>query len=302
MTIETLKKLMTESGMKYQIEKHHAFEKFYKIHHIIVARDDGRGAMTIDEFVDRCVDEHDEYISDIKSAVTAAVRSGNRVNNQIILFSDDALMLLKQLASLAKSLKDDYFVISFAEQWSTMTGLKQFVQPVISVIDVSEEEPIDMIMFDNLHFDVKNVGYDCYYSAYDILDMKSVGNQVSLVEPPHYFSLSEIKDACLDRIYDYQCLEYWTPIRIDPKFEVEDINNILLDANQKMSKQEIFTCKSCGKHYTISEDERKWYADREFKLPKRCSSCRYEERQKKIDEERARDREAMYREYGYALY
>lgn len=302
MTIETLKKLMTESKMTYQIEKHHAFDKFYNIHHVIVARKYGLGAMTIDEFVDRCVDEHDEYISDIKSAVATAVRSGGKVFNQIILFSDDALMLLKQLANLATSLKDDnFFIISFAEQQSTTTGLKQFVQPVISVIDVSEEEPINFIAFENLKFVVKNAGYNYYYSAYDILDMKSVGNQVTLKKPFNYRTLSEIRDECLDRIYDYICLEYWLHIPIDPKFDAKDIEAIILEANQKMSEKEIFTCKVCGNHYTISEDERKWYAERNFKLPKRCSSCRHEARQKKIDEERAKDCEAMYRELGFGV-
>lgn len=305
MIIEVLKKLMTESKMKYQIEKHDAFEKFYNIHHVIVARDDGLGAMTIDEFVDRCVDEHDEYISDIKSAVTAAVRSGNRVNSQIILFSDDALLLLKELASLAKSLKDDnFFIISFAEQQSTTTGLKQFVQPVISVIDISEEEPINMITLENLKFVVKNVGYNCYYSAYDIVDMKSIGNQVTISsedQSHYYYSLSDIKHECMSGIYEYQCLEYWSYIQIDPKLDMHDIEQIVIEANKKLSEQEIFTCKTCGKHYTISEDERKWYADRKFNLPKRCSSCRYEARQKKIDEERARDLEDTYRAYGYAF-
>lgn len=302
MIIETLKKLMTESDLKKQIQKHHDFYNFWNIHHVIVTRkSDELGTMTIDEFINRCVDEHDEYIGEIKAAVTAAVRSGNLVTNQIILFSDDALLQLRQLANLAKMLKDIYFVISFAEQQSTTTGLKQFVQPVISVIDVSEEEPINLIAFENLKFVVKNVGYNYYYSAYDILDMKSVGNPVTLKKPFNYRTLSEIRDECLDRIYDYICLEYWSPIPIDPKFDEKDIEAIILEANQKMSEKEIFTCKVCGNHYTISEKEREWYAERNFELPKRCSSCRHEARQKKIDEERAREREAMYREYGYVL-
>lgn len=301
--IEILKKLMTETDLKYQIEEHHAFDKFYDIHHVIVAREDGLGAMTIDEFVDRCVDEYNEYIGEIKSAVTAAVRSGSKVSNQIILFSNDALLLLKQLVSLAKSLKDNnFFIISFAEQQSTTTGLKQFVQPVISVIDISEEVPIDMIMLDNLAFVVKNVGRNCYYSAYDIIDMKPLGNySVTLAGNIYYRTLSEIRDECLDRIYDYICLEYWSPIQINPKFDAKDVEAIILEANQKMSEQEIFTCKVCENHYTISEKERKWYAERNFKLPKKCASCRHEARQKKIDEERDRDSEDMYQAYGFAF-
>lgn len=301
--LEIIKKLMTESGIKYQIQSHPDLSKFGQIHHVIVSREnDTNGTMTLDDFVNRCVDEYDEYIGEVKSAVAAAVRSGGRVSNQIILFSDSALLLLRELTGLAKTLNDDYFIISFAEQMSESTGLKQFVQPVISVIDVSEQEPINVMTFDNLHFVVKHVGYNNYYSAYDIMDMLSIGNQVSLLtkETP-YFSLSEIRHACLSDIYDYQCLESFSPIQIDPKISSHDVEQVLLEANQKLSQQEIFTCKSCGKHYTISEDERKWYADREFKLPKRCSSCRYDDRRKRRDAERVEEMEAMYRELGFGV-
>ena len=300
--VEIIKKLMIESGMKYQIQTHPDLSKFGRIHHVIVARtNDNKDAMTIDEFVGRCIDEYNEYIGEIKSAVTAAVRSGNWVSNQIILFSDSALLLLRELSGLAKTLNDDYFIISFAEQTSETTGLKQFVQPVISVIDVSEQEPINLIALDNLHLVFKHVGYNCYYSAYDITDMMSIGNQVSLTKKVDYASLSEIRHACLTGIYEYQCLEYMSPISIDPKISSHDIEQLLLEANEKLSEQEIFTCKSCGKHYTISEDERKWYNDKGFKLPKRCSSCRYDERQKRQHDERAEHMKAIYRELGFGV-
>lgn len=301
--LEIIKKLMTESGIKYQIQKHHDLSKFGRIHHVIVAnKPDADGTMTLDDFVERCADEYNEYISDVKASVTAAVQSGGWVSNQIILFSDSALLLLRELVSLAKTLNDEIFIISFAEQTSETTGLKQFVQPVISVIDISEEVPINLIAFENLHFVFKNVGYNYYYSAYDIMDMLSIGNQVSLLaDKADYDSLSVIRHRCLSEIYEYQCLEFFTPIQIDPKISNHDIEQLLLEANQKLSEQEIFTCKSCGKHYTISEDERKWYADRNFSLPKRCSSCRYEERRKRQHDERAEHMKAIYRELGYGV-
>jgi hypothetical protein len=305
--LEIIKKLMTEAGIKYQIQSHPDLEKFGRIHHVIVTnKPDTDGTMTLDDFVERCTDEYNEYIGEVKSAVTAAVRSGNWVSNQIILFSDSALLQLRELTGLAKTLDDEYFIISFAEQTSETTGLKQFVQPVISVIDVSEEEPINLIALnlitpEKLKFVVKNVGYNCYYSAYDILDMLSIGNQVTLSKESKYFTLSEIRRECMSGIYEYQCLEFWSSIRIDPKLNIEDINSIVLEANQKLSEQEIFTCKSCGRHYTISEDERKWYADRKFNLPKRCSSCRYDERQKRRHDERAEEMKAYYRELGFGV-
>lgn len=301
--IEIIKKLMTESGgIKYQIQTHPDLSKFGQIHHVIVARTNNTdGIMTIDEFVERCVDEYNEYISEVKAAVTAAVRSGNWVSNQIILFSDTALLLLRELVGLAKTLDDDYFIISFAEQTSESTGLKRFVQPVISVIDISEEEPIKLIAFENLHLIVKNVGYNCYYSAYDIIDMLSIGNQVSLTKDVHYNSLSVIRKECLSGIYNYQCLEFFSPLRIDPKISDHDIEQLILEANQKLSEQEIFTCKSCGNHYTISEDERKWYADKKFKLPKKCASCRHDERRQRREAERAEEMKEWYKELGFGI-
>ena len=299
--LEIIKKLMTESDIKYQIQSHHELSKFNRIHHVIVTNNPNADAMKIDDFVERAFDEYHEYITDVKAAVTAAVRSGGWVSNQIILFSNTALLQLRELSGLAKTLDDDYFIISFAEQVSQSTGLRQFVQPVISVIDISEEEPINLIALENLRFVVKNVGYNCYYSAYDILDMLSIGNQVTLTKESDYFSLSDIKRKCLTMIYKYQCLEFWTPIRIDPKLDMDDIEQILLEANQKLSEQEIFTCKSCGRHYTISEDERKWYADKGFKLPKKCSVCRYDERQKRRRDERAEEMKEWYKELGFGV-
>lgn len=300
--LEIIKKLMTGSGIKYQIQSHHELSKFGRIHHVIVTNKPDADAMKLDDFVERSVDEYNEYINDVKAAVTAAVRSGGWVSNQIILFSDSALLLLRELAGLAKTLDDDYFIISFAEQTSEATGLRQFVQPVISVIDISEEEPINLITLENLKFVFKNVGYNCYYSAYDITDMMSIGNQVSLLtEKVQYDSLSVIRHRCLSEIYEYQCLEFFTPIQIDPKISNHDIEQLLLEANQKLSEQEIFTCKSCGKHYTISEDEKKWYAGKGFKLPKKCASCRYDERQKRRRDERAEQMKEMYRELGFGV-
>ena len=299
--LELIKKLMTESGIKYQIQSHHELSKFGRIHHVIVTNNPDADAMKLDDFVERSVDEYHEYIGDVKAAVTAAVRNGGWVSNQTILFSDSALLQLRELAGLAKTLDDDYFIISFAEQTSETTGLRQFVQPVISVIDVSEEEPINLIALENLRFVVKNVGYNCYYSAYDILDMLSIGNQVTLSKESNYFSLSDIKRECMSGIYEYQCLEFWSNIRIDPKLNIEDVNSIVLEANQKLSEQEIFTCKICGKHYTISDDERKWYTDKGFKLPKKCASCRYDDRRKRQRDEHAEEMKAYYRELGFGV-
>ncbi len=301
----TIKRLMTESDIKYQIQTHHELSKFGRIHHVIVTNNPDTDAMKLDDFVERCVDEYNEYIGDVKASVTAAVRSGGWVSNQVILnnFSDTALLQLRELAELAKTLNDEYFVISYAEQMSETTGLIQFVSPVISVIDISEEVPVNVIQYEYNHFILKHVGDDLFYSAYDIIDMLSIGNQVSLNKTieTKYAPLAELRRVFLESIYDYQCIEYAPRYRVDPKIDAHDIEQLLLEANEKLSQQEVFTCKSCGRHYTISEDERKWYSDKGFKLPKKCSSCRYDERRKRQRDERAEEMKAYYRELGFGI-
>ena len=303
-SFSVIQKLMEQSDIKHQIHKHSDLTKFGRIHHTIVAKshdDDVPDIMTIDEFVDQCVDEHTTWIGEIKSAVAAAVRSGGFVTNQFITFSDTALLQLRELAGLAKTLNDDYFIISFAEQTSATTGLIQFVFPVISVIDISEEVPVNVIQYEDNHFVLKHVCYDIFYSAYDIIDMLSIGNQVSLKKTTEtkYAPLAELRRVFLEAVYDYQCLEYAPRLRVDPKIDAHDIEQLLLEVNDKLSKQEIFTCKICGKHYTISEDERKWYAEKNFKLPKKCSSCRESIRQEKRQKENAEWLSSYYHDLGY---
>lgn len=294
-SFDTIQALIEQSDMKRQIQKHHDLAKFNRIHHKIVAKSH------IDDFVDQCVNEHNTWIGEIKSAVTAAVRSGGFVTNQFIIFSDSALLQLRELAGLAKTLNDDYFIISFAEQTSPTTGLTQFVFPVVSVIDISEEVPINVIQYEDNHFVLKHVGNDVFYSAYDIIDMLSVGNQVSIKKTieTKYTSLAELRRAFLEAVYDYQCIEYAPRLRVDPKIDIHDIEQLLLEANDKLSQQEIFTCKICGKHYTISEEERKWYAEKNFKLPKKCSACRESARQEKRQKERAEYLRSYYRGLGF---
>ena len=42
------------------------------------------------------------------------------------------------------------------------------------------------------------------------------------------------------------------------------------------------TCKDCGKEFTVSEQEQKWYKDRDFDLPKRCPECRKAKRRSSL--------------------
>lgn len=48
---------------------------------------------------------------------------------------------------------------------------------------------------------------------------------------------------------------------------------IIVKENFKMADV-VIECKDCGKKFTVSEQEQKWYEDRKFDLPKRCPDCR----------------------------
>lgn len=45
-----------------------------------------------------------------------------------------------------------------------------------------------------------------------------------------------------------------------------------------MNKDVKITCKDCGKEFTISEQEQKWYEEKGFQMPKRCPKCRKNKR------------------------
>jgi hypothetical protein len=45
-----------------------------------------------------------------------------------------------------------------------------------------------------------------------------------------------------------------------------------------------YTCKDCGKPFTLEEGEIKWYEAKDWPLPKRCKECRKKRREgKKIE-------------------
>lgn len=44
-------------------------------------------------------------------------------------------------------------------------------------------------------------------------------------------------------------------------------------------------CKECGDNFVITVDDQKWYAEKGFKAPKRCKSCRALRRQNVIGKE-----------------
>ena len=51
-------------------------------------------------------------------------------------------------------------------------------------------------------------------------------------------------------------------------------------ANSEM----IVECAECGKVFTISAEEKEWYKEKGFKIPKRCPKCRKNRRNARRDE------------------
>lgn len=45
-----------------------------------------------------------------------------------------------------------------------------------------------------------------------------------------------------------------------------------------MENVQTMKCKECGRTFTLTENNVKWYKDMGFELPKRCPSCRKKRR------------------------
>lgn len=48
---------------------------------------------------------------------------------------------------------------------------------------------------------------------------------------------------------------------------------------------EKITCKDCGVEFEISAEEKRWYEDKGFEIPKRCPNCR---KQRKADRKKGK--------------
>lgn len=45
-----------------------------------------------------------------------------------------------------------------------------------------------------------------------------------------------------------------------------------------MADNRTIKCADCGNTFSITEEEKKWYEDKGFALPKRCKKCRRDRR------------------------
>lgn len=45
----------------------------------------------------------------------------------------------------------------------------------------------------------------------------------------------------------------------------------------------VIKCQDCGITFSISEDEKKWYEEKGFEVPKRCKKCRKARKAKKYE-------------------
>lgn len=51
------------------------------------------------------------------------------------------------------------------------------------------------------------------------------------------------------------------------------------EAAEEFNQGNIVTCRDCGEVFSITAKEQKWYAEKGYKLPKRCPECRWKRRQ-----------------------
>lgn len=51
------------------------------------------------------------------------------------------------------------------------------------------------------------------------------------------------------------------------------------EAVESFNKGDTVVCRDCGETFCITVEEKKWYAEKGYKLPKRCSECRFKRRQ-----------------------
>ena len=49
----------------------------------------------------------------------------------------------------------------------------------------------------------------------------------------------------------------------------------------EINERQVVICVECGKPFTISDNERQWFIDKNLALPKRCFPCRQKRKQER---------------------
>jgi hypothetical protein len=247
-------------------------------------------------FLTTLVEEHNKYISDVKNAVAAAVRSKGRLFNIAKIFMEDDIDRIKEYIEKLDDVPDEAFRFSFAEK-TMRTGLHILAGPVLAVVDFDH---VDLIRYIKLSTDnayhLTSGESIRYYQAYDIYDGLSIGDpfpaSADIPTPRKMYAAVEIFK---DQLASGKLVpDTWT-LPIDSSEGNEEIRFGLRLINDAYALADVRTCKQCGHKFVLSSSEKQWYENKGYNLPCKCFTCRKNNRRSRRERERAE----MYDDYNY---
>ena len=77
-------------------------------------------------------------------------------------------------------------------------------------------------------------------------------------------------------INETNCTEFQHTYYDDEKYAIKGAASYNQDV--KDGKLFFYKCKDCGIFFILTDEEKKWYTDRDMQIPKRCDSCRRKRR------------------------
>lgn len=285
-TAETFQDTCEKSGVLEEMKKHplYADASRSSIKHIFLDKD------CIDK-IDRFIDEYNEYIPDIKANILAAIRSNSYVRSYIKIFDEESIKELKRIKETIMDGTDENFVLCFTSRTDSV-GLEWFCKPVCFVVDVYETIQSKQIKLEGLALKIVDSFEIPVFMAYDITDGLSVGDAVNEehMEKARFSSAGEIL-SYYKGWKNYETLEWacdvtirFNPSKTSERYIQEKLDEINDDIMKEWKDKNLITCKCCKRHFYLSADEKKWYDEKGFKYPHRCSSCRRTSRMKARDE------------------
>lgn len=95
------------------------------------------------------------------------------------------------------------------------------------------------------------------------------------------------------RLHYNEQTKVWEPEQItkiqaqNAHYQTFDTLTSAAEAAESFNNGDTVECKECGEKFSITVEEKKWYAEKGYKLPKRCPACRYKRRQAAQNKEKA---------------
>lgn len=219
-----------------------------------------------------------EYSTIVQSQVLDRIRngSGGRQALQHTLFDQEGYEILKEYVSIIESSDDKDFIFTYRRNILTC-GIIQYRDPVLFVMDVDHEDIPKSVRYVDGEFKLVDDEDSTitYYQLYDVYDGLSVGDPFCDIETDIMTPMSP-DELTKEFKYWLSSSEYVDTIcikNVDPECEsvMENLNGIL-------KKCDVRQCRTCDHLFIMTGEEKKWYADKGYRLPKSCHSCRYDKR------------------------